>query len=86
MIASLQRAFDQAAMLPVPQQEELASRLLAEFGEEWPVSEDLIVRSREDLIRKLDEGMNSGPPVKIDNDWWGNLEKRVLSKVSGSKS
>lgn len=45
----------------------------------FPGPSELTPKSREDLGRMLDEGMNSGPGVIADEAFWERLRQRIRS-------
>lgn len=50
-----------------------------------PADADYVVNSREELERKLLEGLNSGPAIPVTPEFWADLRKRVSERVAAKR-
>jgi Arc/MetJ-type ribon-helix-helix transcriptional regulator len=70
--------------------EYILERVLQAFAQDsetpdYPLSE-LTPRTREELERMLDEGMNSGPPIRVTPEFWEERRKELERRMASRKS
>jgi antitoxin ParD1/3/4 len=70
--------------------EYILERVLQAFAQDsempdHPLSK-LTPRNREELERMLDEGMNSGPPIRVTPEFWEERRKELERRMASRKS
>jgi hypothetical protein len=43
--------------------------------------EHLIIRSKEHLNELITEGLNSGEPIEVTDEWWAEKRRRLLEQI-----
>jgi antitoxin ParD1/3/4 len=70
--------------------EYILERVLQAFAQDSEMTDHLLSKltpkNREELERMLDEGMNSGPPIRVTPEFWEERRKELERRLASRKS